>query len=77
PPSSIPPSPCQRAGRAAAAPAEAATPAEDVAADRSEPVADSGSRGPAALPLLAGGTGALLLTTGVALALRRRRGRVG
>ncbi|MFE9833869.1 lytic polysaccharide monooxygenase [Streptomyces sp. NPDC005551] len=77
PASSKTPEPSEPASTSAAAPAEAAKPAEDVAADRSEPVADSGSRGPAALPLLAGGTGALLLTTGVALALRRRRGRVG
>ncbi|MFE9834530.1 lytic polysaccharide monooxygenase [Streptomyces sp. NPDC005551] len=77
PASSKTPEPSEPASASAAAPAEAATPAEDVAADRSEPVADSSSRGPAALPLLAGGAGALLLTTGGALALRRRRGRVG
>ncbi|MGW7263806.1 lytic polysaccharide monooxygenase [Streptomyces sp. NPDC054842] len=61
---------------AAPAPAEAATPAADAAAGRSEPVADSTAGGPGALPLVAGGAGVLLLTAGVALSRRRRRGRV-
>jgi chitin-binding protein len=61
---------------AAPAPAEATTRAGDAAADRSEPVADSTAGGPATLPLVAGGAGVLLLTAGVALSRRRRRGRV-
>ncbi|MFD7707014.1 lytic polysaccharide monooxygenase [Streptomyces sp. NPDC059786] len=54
-------------------PVAAETSAHDTAADRSEPVAHTDSGGPATLPLIAGGAGALALTAGVAIGLRRRR----
>ncbi|MFF1700923.1 lytic polysaccharide monooxygenase [Streptomyces sp. NPDC058252] len=50
------------------------SPAEETAPDHLAPAADSTSGGSsAALPLIAGGTAALLLTAGVAVTLRRRR----
>ncbi|MFF4349650.1 lytic polysaccharide monooxygenase [Streptomyces sp. NPDC001530] len=49
------------------------SPAQETAPDHLAPAADSTSGSSAALPLVAGGTAALLLIAGVAITLRRRR----